>query len=177
MKRIRSLIAGALLCLTGCCGPKIEDYANKTPVLDVRDYMNGDLEAWGSFFNRAGMDDRSFYVRMHGDFTETEGTFKEAFTYTDGKQQQRIWRFKFIDDHHFTGTADDVIGVAQGTQYGNAVNMKYTLRLTVESGKTYDLAMDDWLYLTDDTHMINRTHMSKFGFKVGELFIAFNKLD
>jgi hypothetical protein len=177
MKYIRSLLASFLLCITGCCGPKVEDYAGKTPALDVRDFMNGDLEAWGAFFNRSGTADPRFYVRMTGDFTQNEGTFKEIFTYDDGHRQKREWHFIFKDDHHFTGTADDVVGIAEGKQYGNAVNMKYTLRVKTESGKTYDMAMDDWLYLTDDKHLINRTTMSKLGFKVGELFIGFNKLD
>ena len=176
MKTAHCLLMALLFCTTACCGPKIEDYAGKTPELDIRDYMNGDLEAWGVFFAHDGTADPRFYVKMHGDFDEDGGTFREAFTYDDGRRQQREWHFKFIDDHHFIGTAADVIGVAHGTQYGNTANMKYTLHLTLESGKTHDVSMDDWLYLTDDKHLVNRAAMSKFGYQAGELFIGFNKL-
>jgi hypothetical protein len=34
--------------------------------------------------------------------------------------------------------------------------------------------MDDWLYRIDETTVINRNAMRKFGLKVGELVIGFN---
>jgi len=35
--------------------------------------------------------------------------------------------------------------------------------------------MEDWFYLMDDGRLINRARMSKFGLKVGELFVSFSK--
>jgi len=43
------------------------------------------------------------------------------------------------------------------------------------NGKVYNVTMDDWMFLLDDKVMMNRTTMSKFGFRVGELSIAFVK--
>ncbi len=65
-------------------------------------------------------------------------------------------------------------GEATGTAYGNALQWKYTLLLPVD-GKTYEVQFDDWMYLMDDTTMLNKSEMRKFGFKLGEIVISFRK--
>ena len=174
MKASRSMLAGLMFCLAGC-GPNVKDYAGETPKLDIRQYLNGDLEAWGVFYNWKGKADPRFYVKMKASWQGNDGQLAEDFTYSDGHTQHREWKLTFSDDNHFIGTASDVIGTAVGAQYGNALNFNYVLRMPVD-GKTYDLSMDDWMYLVDDTHLINRTKMKKFGFKVGELVISFRKM-
>jgi hypothetical protein len=37
------------------------------------------------------------------------------------------------------------------------------------------VTFDDWMFLIDERVMLNRAVMSKFGFRLGEVFIAFNK--
>jgi hypothetical protein len=175
MKTIKTFIASLMFLLGGCSGQTPEDYANATPKLDLREYLNGRLEAWGVLFDYTGKVDRQFYVVMEGSWNGNEGTLKEWFTYSDGRKDERVWTVTYSDDHHFTGTAHDVIGKAEGKQFGNAVNMQYTLRAKRDSGDTIDLSMDDWMYLIDDKTLINRTTMKKFGLKVGELVIAFRK--
>ncbi len=125
--------------------------------------------------NRDGSAEPQFFVKMKGSWRGNEGTLAEDFTYTSGEKKHRLWHFTMVDDHHFTGTAADVTGEGQGMQYGNAVNMKYTLQVQ-HNGQTVELAMDDWLYRIDAQHVINRTEMHKYGFKVGELVISFRKL-
>jgi len=51
---------------------------------------------------------------------------------------------------------------------------KYTLLLPVD-GKTYAVQFDDWMYQMDDTTMLNKSVMRKFGFKLGEIVISFRK--
>lgn len=58
--------------------------------------------------------------------------------------------------------------------HGNALQWKYTLRLPVD-GKTYEVHFDDWMYLMNDDVMLNKSEMRKFGFKLGEVVIAFRK--
>jgi Protein of unknown function (DUF3833) len=174
MKCIQSLFAGALVLLGGCSSPKIEDYADHKPVLDIREYFNGSIGAWGVFLDRAGMADPSFYAKMKGTWNSGNGRFEEHFTYSDGHTQERIWTVHFTDEHHFTATAHDVIGEAKGAQYGNAMNMRYVLAVT-SKGKTYNVSMDDWMYRIDENTILNRIEMTKFGFKVGELIITFHK--
>ena len=175
MKILRALCTGILMLISGCSSSKIEDYAANTPVFDIRHYLKGTIEAWGMFVDTSGKADPMFHVMMEGSWEGNQGTLSEHFIYNDGRTQDRIWKLSFTDEHHFTGTAADVIGVATGTQFGNAVNMKYVLTVQTKNGGSYDMSMDDWLYQMNDQLVINRNEMRKFGIKVGELVISFNK--
>jgi hypothetical protein len=174
MRKLFVTLCG-FLCLSGC-SPDIEHYAKEKPTFDIRQYLNGHLEAWGGFFSRSGEADPRFYVQLQGSWKGDDGVLSENFVYSDGKKQQRVWHLHFTDAHHFVGNAADVIGTAQGAQYGDAVHMRYVLRIE-RDGSSHDVDMDDWLYLVDQDHVINRTQMSKFGVKIGELAIGFRKID
>jgi len=175
MKLLKTLAAGLLMLATGCSTPKVEDYVSNNPPLDLRSYLNGELEAWGMFFDNAGKAEPMFYVKMTGRWQGNNGTLQEHFIYNDGKTKDRLWTLTFQDDHHFTATASDVVGVADGRQYGNAANIKYVLTVPTDKGTSYDMSMDDWLYKMNDELVINRNEMRKFGIKVGELVISFHK--
>ena len=41
-------LAGALV-LTACASPQPTDYAQEKPVLDLKEYFNGTIDAWGFF--------------------------------------------------------------------------------------------------------------------------------
>ena len=74
----------------------------------------------------------------------------------------------------YTGTADDVVGTASGRAVGNAFQWAYTLQLPVD-GKVYEVQFDDWMYLVDERVMLNRATMSKFGIRLGEVTLSFQK--
>ena len=38
------------------------------------------------------------------------------------------------------------------------------------------MQFDDWLYLVDERVMLNRATMSKFGIRLGEVTLSFQKL-
>lgn len=162
------------LSLAGCTSQNINSYQALEPKLDIRDYLNGELEAWGMVFDWAGQQNIRFHVKMVGTWQGNEGVLDEVFTYDDGTTSTRVWKVTMQDDNNFTATAADVIGVATGTQKGNAVNMRYTLRIPRGDG-TIDLAMDDWMYKIDEKTVLNRTSMRKFGVQVGELMLVFRK--
>ena len=168
----------AILCtalgLTGCAGVSPEVYRDQTPVLDVATYFNGPLTAWGYFADRSGEVKRRFTVNMTGTWQGNEGVLTENFAWSDGSTSQRIWRITKLDAHRYVGRADDVKGLANGVAYGNALQWKYTLLLPVD-GRTYEVQFDDWMYLMNDAVMLNKSEMRKFGFKLGEVVIAFRK--
>ena len=99
---------------------------------------------------------------------------QEDFRYSDGSTQKRIWRLKKLPDGRYTGTAEDVVGTAQGQARGNAFYWTYTLRLPVD-GAVYDVTFDDWMYLMTDTVMLNKATMSKLGVRLGEVTLSFTK--
>ncbi len=163
-----------VLGLAGCGSVDIERYAEQAPTLDLRTYFNGTLDAHGIFQDRSGEVKRRFHVVIEASWEGDTGVLDEHFTYADGETQRRVWT---IVDHgagRYTGTADDVVGEAVGEARGNALRWRYVLALPVD-GKTYHVDFDDWMYLMDDQVMLNRSVMSKFGIRLGEVVLSFYK--
>jgi hypothetical protein len=177
MNRRLLITAGALgaLGLASCASaPTPADYAAQRPVLDLQTYFNGELTAHGIFTDRSGKVLRRFSVLMKCSWSGDDGVLDEDFTYSDGKKERRVWRLKKLPGGRYTGTADDVVGTAQGQAAGNAFQWGYTLRLPVD-GSVYEVQFDDWMYLMDDRVMLNKAVMSKFGVRLGEVTLAFYK--
>ncbi len=164
-----------ILSLFGCSSIDPKIYTKNLPKMDIRNYLNGKLEAQGVLQNRAGEVTRTFTVKMVGTWKGNEGKLEEDFTFSDGKKDRRIWEIKFSDDNNFTAKAHDTVGIAKGQQYGNAMKMDYILKVNVD-GKDYDIRLIDWIYLVDEKTAINVSQMTKFGFRVGTLSISFKKL-
>ena len=163
-----------LAALTGCASQNLAGYASEKPVLDLTQYFNGTVDAHGIFQGRSGQIARRFTVVMECSWKDNEGVLDEAFTYSDGPTQRRIWRLTKLPGGHYTGTADDVVGQAKGQTQGNAFRWTYTLALPVD-GKVYHVDLDDWMYLIDERVMLNRATMSKFGVRLGEITLSFTK--
>jgi hypothetical protein len=180
--RRRLAAAGALaiglatpLLLAGCAGPVPADYARQAPKLDLQQYFNGKLLAHGIVTDRQGQVTQRFTVQITGTWRGDIGTLDEQFSYSDGRQQTRIWTLQRGADGRYTGRAADVVGDAQGQAAGNALNWRYTLRVPVD-GRTWEVDFDDWMFLVDEQVMINRAVMSKFGIRLGEVLLSFQRL-
>ena len=171
---ITLLIGLGLGALSGCSSTSVTKYAEQKPVLDMQQYFNGTIDAWGMFQDRSGEVIKRFTVVMHCSWKDGVGTLDEDFTYSDGTKQKRIWTLKKGANGQYIGTADDVVGEAIGQTAGNALNWKYVLALPVD-GKIYNVNFDDWMFLMDDKVMLNRAVMSKFGFRLGEVTLSFSK--
>ncbi len=166
-------LAGAGL-LSACAGPQVTQYAAEQPRLNLRDYFNGTLDAYGIFTDRSGAVVKRFTVVMECRWEGNEGVLDEAFTYSDGSTQRRVWRLTALPDGRFVGRADDVVGPAQGQQSGNAFRWGYTLALPVD-GRVIEVQFDDWMFLMDERVMLNRAAMSKWGVHLGEVTLSFIK--
>ncbi len=167
------LVVLAIAGLAGCATADVADYRDEKPRLDLAQYFNGTIDGWGMFQDRSGKVLRRFYVRIDATWSGNEGTLDEHFEYADGEKQNRVWKLVKNGDA-YSGTAADVVGAAQGTASGNALRWNYVLALPVD-GQVWNMDMDDWMYLIDDRTMLNRTTMSKFGFRVGEVTLSFRK--
>lgn len=166
--------ASTALFLGGCASHNIAQYANEQPTLDLQQYFNGTLDAYGVFTDRSGAVVKRFTVLMQCTWTGDQGVLDEQFTYSDGTKQTRIWRLTKTGNGRFVGRADDVVGDAQGESLGNAFHWTYTLRLPVDNS-VYDVQFDDWMYLMNDKVMLNKATMSKFGVRLGEVTLSFTK--
>jgi len=176
MKR-RLLLTGAVATgavLAGCASPQVQDYAAEKPVLNLREYFNGTLDAHGVFTDRSGRVVKRFTVLMVCTWTGNQGVLDESFVYSDGSTEKRIWRLTDLGGGRYSGRADDVVGEAQGQTQGNAFRWGYTLALPLD-GRVWHVDFDDWMYLMDQRVMLNKATMSKWGVRLGEVTLSFYK--
>lgn len=169
----RLLLAVLLWTLAGCAAVDIAAYRDERPALDLAQFFAGAVDGWGVVQDRSGKVLKRFTVRIDGAWRGNEGTLDEHFEYADGTREQRVWRL-VKDGNRYTGTAGDVVGSAQGETQGNALHWNYVLAVPV-AGRTWHLAMDDWMFLVDDRNLLNRTTMSKFGVEVGSVTLALRR--
>lgn len=170
----RLLIAAAALWLAACSSPGLNDYAAERPAFDLRGYFDGTLHAQGLVSDRAGKVLRRFTVTIECRWQGDVGTLDERFVYSDGERQQRIWTLVRAADGRYSGTASDVVGQAEGDSAGAVFRWRYTLRVPVD-GREWEIDFDDWMYRIDERTVINRAVMSKWGVRVGEVTVAFQR--
>ncbi|MCH9692523.1 MAG: DUF3833 domain-containing protein [Gammaproteobacteria bacterium] len=156
------------------CSVTLNDYASTQPQFDLKEYFNGQLKAYGIIQNLSGKVIRRFTVDLHGLWTGDSGVLKEVFTFDDGELQHRIWHLERLSDGSYQGTASDVIGTAIGHSLGFAFHWRYALQIDL-NGKKWTINLDDWLFQLDNTRVINRTQMTKWGIKVGEITLIIEK--
>lgn len=168
------LAAAFALGLAGCAATEVDSYRAEKPALDVKTYLNGTLDAWGMFQGRSGAVEKRFHVVIEARWNGDIGTLDENFTWSDGTASRRVWTLTKQANGTLVGRADDVIGEAIGEVSGNALRWRYVLALPV-GGKVYHVDFDDWMFLMNDKVMMNRSTMSKWGFRVGEVTLTFVK--
>lgn len=165
-----------LLCLAlaSCSGVDVRNYSQEKPTLELREFFEGRVEAWGIFQKRSGEVAKRFHVLINSHSEGDKLILDESFTYSDGTKQKRVWTLTPDGPGQWRGTAGDVVGEARGEIAGNTLRWRYVLRLPVD-GEEYDVELDDWMYLMDDKTLINRSYMSKFGVEVGQITLFFRK--
>lgn len=169
------LLAILLAAMTGCSTKDVGQYAGNTPQLDLFSYFQGETKGWGIVQDRSGRLTRQFVVTIEGTIDSTgQLTLFEQFHWHDGEQSTRTWVIRSPSHHLYEGEAGDVTGTAFGQAAGNALNWKYVLLLEVDDRK-WEVDLDDWMFLQPDNVLINRTQLSKFGFRLGDVTIAFMK--
>ena len=162
------------ILLQGCANVNVQDYSAETPALDLRTYFNGPVQAWGMFQDRSGKVVKRFTVQIDARWEGDTGTLDEHFVYTDGTKQRRVWTIRRQGANRYIGTADDVVGEAIGEAAGNALRWRYVMALPVD-GKVYNVDFDDWMFRMDGHVMLNRSLMSKFGIRLGEVTLSFTR--
>jgi hypothetical protein len=164
----------SIILLISSCSVNIEDYQEGKPSFDIKEYFNGDVIAWGMVQDRTNKVTRRFCVEIKGKWQGRTGVLAETFYFNDGEVSYRNWQLTKQVDGSYTGTAEDVVGTALGKHNGFAFQLNYTLNLTLEDD-TYQVAMDDWMYQLDDYRVMNKTAISKFGIRVAEITLFFDK--
>jgi len=174
MKKISTILMSVLI-LTGCGSIDGNQYIDKNPAFNLKEFFTGDLKAWGIVQDRSGNVVNRFDIDLVGTWDGNEGKLVEDFFYYDGKEQQRIWYITDKGDGNYVGRADDIVDEAQGVSFGNAANWKYVMDVPV-GDKTYRMTLDDWFWQMNDDVLMNRSYMKKFGITFAEITIFMQKV-
>ncbi len=159
---------GLLQRLVGFTAQRPADYEGQLPIFNIRDELNGDILCEGVIYGPTGRVTSRFVADMQAKWDGNRCTLAEQFRYESGRRQDREWRLTLSNDGTIRAEADDVPGNGEGRQEGNAVLLRYDIRLPQEAGG-HVLSVTDWMYLTPDGTIINRSQFRKFGIKVAEL--------
>lgn len=143
------------------------DYADG-PIFDIRERMNGPIDCEGVIYGPLGRVTSRFVAEFDATWVGNVGTVKERFEYDSGNVQDRQWTFNLSNDGSIKAEAPDVVGTGQGQQMGSAVKLTYRIKLTEEAGG-HVLDVTDWMYMTSNGNIMNRSQFRKFGIKVAEL--------
>jgi hypothetical protein len=175
-----ALLLSVLALLAACTGkPSLQDASLSTRELELEEFFDGRLVAYGQFQDIFGTVRRQFVVDITGDWNGERLRLVEDFTYEDGATEQRIWTLVKTGDETWEGTAPGVIGVAKGIEQGDRFNWKYTIDLPVPAADgtatTMRVTFDDWMWLQSDDRLFNRAYMKRYGVDVGDVSISFEK--
>lgn len=168
------LLVAMVLSLASCGSVDVARYADQQPALNLEHFFSQPVKAWGMFQKRSGEVVKRFEVNIVSRREGNNLILDERFQYSDGTRQRRVWTLTPEGQGRWSGRADDVVGVAQGQIAGNTLHWRYRLNLPVD-GSTYEMSMDDWMFLMDEDTLINRTTMSKFGVEVGQVTLFFRR--
>lgn len=168
------LLLGLSLSIASCGSVDVARYADQQPALSLEHFFSQPVKAWGMFQKRNGEVTKRFEVDLVSRREGNNLILDERFVYSDGTHQRRIWTLTPEENGRWSGRAGDVVGVAKGQIAGNAFHWRYRLNLPVDDS-TYEVSMDDWMYLIDEDTLINRTSMSKWGVEVGQVTVFFRR--
>ncbi len=146
----------------------LSDYSGTGPEFSLQKHLNGEILSEGLIYGPNAKMSNSFVARMVGEWKGNSGTLAEYFTYSNGKKMTRKWYLTVGTGNTFTATADDIVGEGRGTISGSTVKLNYRIILPKDAGG-HTLDVTDWMYLTENGTIMNRSEMRKFGLKVAEL--------
>ena len=173
MKRFFALFF--VLILMGCgLKPSLKDEKISDLELNLEEFFDGQVVAYGQFQDVLGNVSRRFVVDIAGSWDGKQLRLVEDFTYSDSTEEQRIWTLTKIDEDTWTGDAEGVIGTASGQESGDTFYWAYTIDLPVSDG-TMVVSFKDYMWLQTEDRLFNKAYMSKWGFPLGEVSIMFEK--
>jgi len=173
------LLALALAVLArrlGFMAQRPADYAGTEPAADIRHHLSGPLLCEGVIYGPTGRVTSRFTARMEGRWDGNRGTLDEHFRYSGGNVQDRQWHLTLGNDGAIRAEADDLIGPGTGQQEGASVQLRYRIRLPETAGG-WALDVTDWMYVTENGTIVNRSQFRKFGIKVAELVATMRRVE
>lgn len=153
---------------------RLHDHNPSSVRFDLLDFFEGPTFADGIFEDRAGRLKRRFTVDLLGTVSGNQLVLDEAFRFDDGSNERRVWTLVRGTEGRFAGTCADAVGPAVGHQDSASASMRSVLRLSV-GNRRIAMKFDDVFHPLDERTVLNRSFLSKWGVRVGQVMILFRK--
>ncbi len=150
---------------------------------DLFAFLEGQSSAWGLFEDRGGIPKRTFEIATDGRWDGETFILDEVFLYDDGEREARRWTFRPATrqadtdsrkSRDWIGTCPECVGSAKLTLNADSAEMSYIFRLKLKS-RSIDLTFHDRFYPIGELGVMNRTDVTKFGIRVGEVTAFFGR--
>jgi|TARA_B100001057_G_scaffold129369_2_gene128436 hypothetical protein len=164
-----------ILFIVGCgMKPSIEDAKLSDRNFSLESFFEGETTAYGQFQDVLGNVSSRFLVEIKGSWDGSNLVLVEDFKYEDGSEEQRIWTLAKTGENQWVGSADGVIGPAEGKTAGDMFYWAYTIDLPTPSGDRR-VSFKDYMWMLSEDRVLNKAYMSKWGIPLGEVTIIFEK--
>jgi hypothetical protein len=143
--------------------------------LNLEEFFDGDLVAYGQFQDILGNVSRRFTVEIDGTWDGETLRLVEDFVYEDGSTEQRIWTLRKTGPTRGRAPRRASSARPRGAKRGTCSTGD--TRSTCRSPATRPCAsasMTGCGCLSDD-RLLNRAYMSRFGVPIGEVIITFER--
>ena len=140
------------------------------------EFFVGDLRASGMFIDRFGNIQKRFSANVMCEPANDGFVLNEHFTFDDGKQETRIWKIARTSDSQYIGKTDDVKDLAKGKLTPIGLLWRYDFYLEL-FGRRVLVNFNDKMIMQSADVVLNHATITKYGLKLGELFISFHRTD
>jgi Protein of unknown function (DUF3833) len=111
---------------------------------------------------------------MYGRWSGDVFVLDEQFHYDTGETEKRTWSVTPGSEGRFHATCIDCVGQASGACDVDSIRMSYRFRLKLAKHEIV-VSFDDRIYRMGERIAVNRATMSKWGIKLGELSLFFER--
>ena len=149
---------------------------NDTAPFDLLSWLEGRTLAEGVFEDRKGRVRRRFTVELNGTAEANTLRLHERFVFDNGERQERTWMLTRGAGGSFTGRAEDSVSEAHGRFDEGVAYLSSALLLKIGK-RAVAMRFDDAFYQAGPGLVLNRSTMSKWGIRLGQILIQFRKAD
>ena len=141
------------------------------------DFFNGPMKAEGRFTSRLDGSERQFRVKMLAKWDRHKKTLTlvEDFFFHDGEKGRKTWVFTQVGKGRYTGTREDVIGLADVWQDGEILKLRYRANIKSASGSISEVLFEDELVQISKKKVKNTASVHWWFLTVGDVELNISK--
>ena len=172
------IVCMTAIILAGCDRtPRAPAVAGPGPAFDPVAFFDGHTHSWGVIESRSGAPTEQIETDSNG---ERDGADRlrmvQHMSFQDGTTQERDWSLWRSGLNRFEATANDMVGSAKGEANGSIFHWQWVLARPPGHGLA-NVTMNQWMYRLQDSSVMIRTTVSKFGIILAEVTEQFTHPD